>query len=172
MDKPADAALKRAIGMLEAILRREIDIHREMLTVAEAKRDSIIQGNIAKLESAVADEKNLVARIEDEENKRVAVMPLVKNGLGLATEVEKMREVILAMPEPERTRLMTVRDELKRIMEENQLKARANAELLKASLEHLDSFMRSLNDAAHKDGTYKRDGRKAGGGPSIIDRRG
>ncbi len=172
MDKPADAALKRAIGMLEAILKREVDIHREMIAVAVNKRDSIIEGNIARLEGAVADEKKLVGRIEEEEKKRLAVMPLVKNGLGLALHVEKLRDVIEAMPEPERGRLLATRNELKQVMEESQLKARANAELLKASLEHLDSFMRSLNDAVQKDATYKRDGKKAGGGPSIIDRRG
>ena len=170
MDKQADAALKRAIGMLEAILVRETDVHREMLAVAESKQAAIVQGDLDALEKSVADERRLVARIEDEEKKRLAVMPLVKNGLGAGDDVEKLADVIAMMPESERGRMTGVRDELKEVLEACQLKTRHNTELLKASMEHVDAFLRSLSDAASKDTTYKRNGKRSGGGPGLIDR--
>ena len=80
MDRQADAALRRAIGMLEAILVRQTAIHRDMLVVADAKRDAIIKGDLEQLEKSVIDERALVAKIEEEERKRLAVMPLVRLG--------------------------------------------------------------------------------------------
>ena len=170
MDKQAEAALKRAIGMLEAILMRQTGVHREMLGVAQAKQESIIKGDLEKLEKSVADEKKLVARIEDEEKKRLAVMPLVKSGLGIGDEVDKLADVIALMPEPERTRMTEVRSELKEVLEACQLKTRHNSELLKASLEHVEAFLRTLADASNKDTTYGKDGKRGGGGPNMIDR--
>lgn len=85
MDNEAKAALKRAVGMLEGILERQIEVHKEMLVVADAKKDSIIKGDIALLENTVAEEKKLIGRIEEEEKKRLAVMPLVKRASASAT---------------------------------------------------------------------------------------
>ncbi len=170
MDSEAKAALKRAVGMLEGILERQIEIHKEMIVVADAKKESIIKGDIALLENTVAEEKKLVGRIEEEEKKRQAVMPLVKKGLGLGDDVVKIIDVIEHLEEPEKNRLLAVRTELKELLETCQLKTRHNAELLKASIEHVETFMKSLNDAIQKDNIYNKEGKRAGGGPSIIDR--
>lgn len=170
MDRQADAALKRAIGMLEAILGRQIDLHASMLKVAEDKQQSIISGDLEKLERAVGEERKLVANIEDEEKKRLAVMPLIRTGLGLDDSVEKLGDLIAEMPEPERERMTGVRNTLKQLLEACQIKTRHNAELLKASIEHVESFLKTLSEAARPDAGYGRDGKRSGGGPTIIDR--
>lgn len=170
MDRQADAALRRAIGMLEAILGRQIELHRKMLLVAGEKQNSIVTGDLEKLEKTVADERQLVAGIEDEEKKRLAVMPLVKSGLGLDDTVEKLADVIAQMPQPERERMTAVRNTLKELLEACQLKTKHNSELLKASLEHVESFLRTVAEAANPDIGYRRDGKRAGGGPTMIDR--
>ena len=170
MDRQADAALKRAIGMLEAILVRQIECHRSMLQVAGDKQDSIIQGDLEKLEKAVAEERKLVSLIEEEEEKRKAVMPLVKSGLGLEDSLEKLADVIAHMPQPERDRMMGVRNTLKELLEACQIKTRHNAELLKASLEHVESFLKTVSEAASPDVGYRKDGKRSGGGPTMIDR--
>lgn len=170
MDKQAQAALKRAIGMLEAILVRQTDLHRQMFEVAGRKQDSIIAGDLAALEKEVMEEKRLVAEIEDEERRRQAVMPAVKSGLGIDESVEKLGDIIPAMPEPEREKMTKVRDDLKAILQQVQLKTRHNAELLKASLEHVEAFLRSLAEAAAPDANYGKDGKRSSGGPTIIDR--
>ncbi len=170
MDVQAEAALRRAIGMLEAILVRQTAIHREMLAVADAKQDAIIKGDLEKLEQAVVDERALVSKIEEEERKRLAVMPLVKTGVGAPEEAEKLADIVALMPEPEKGRMTAVREDLKKILEECQIRTRANAELLKASLEHVEAFLRTLADETAKDKTYTRDGKKRGGGPGLIDR--
>ncbi len=109
MDRQAEAALTRAIGMLEAILLRQTGVQREMLTVAGEKQTAIIQGDLELLERSVVAERKLVARIEEEEKARLAVLPLVKKGLGAPAEVEKLADVIALMPEPERSRMAAVR---------------------------------------------------------------
>ena len=170
MDRQADAALKRAIGMLEAILGRQIECHRNMLQIAEEKQQSIVTGDLEKLEQVVANERKLVALIEDEESKRKAVMPLVRSGLGLDDSVEKLADVISHMPQPEQDRMMGVRNILKELLEACQIKTRHNAELLKASLEHVESFLRTVSEAATPETGYRRDGKRSGGGPTMIDR--
>ncbi len=170
MDRQADAALRRAIGMLEAILVRQTAIHRDMLVVADAKRDAIIKGDLEQLEKSVIDERALVAKIEEEERKRLAVMPLVKTGLDAPAETEKLADVVALMPSPERERMTAVRGELKTVLEDCQIRTRANAELLKASLEHVEAFLRTLAEETAKDRTYTRKGKRPGGGSGLIDR--
>ncbi len=170
MDVQAAAALKRAIGMLEAILVRQTSIHEEMLVVAAAKQDAIIKGDLEKLEKAVVEERALVAKIEEEEKKRQAVLPLVKSGLDAPAEMEKLADIISLMPEPEKSRMTEVRERLKGILEDCQIRTRHNAELLKASLEHVEAFLRTLSEETARDKTYTRAGKKRGGGPGLIDR--
>ncbi len=171
MDKQAEAALKRAIGMLEATLKRQISLHRSMLELAAAKRESIISGDVGKLEETVKEEKKLVAAIEEEEKKRLAIMPMVKRGLGLAQDSDdKLADVIGRMEGPEQQELAAVREELRSLIEECRRKTRHNAELLKASLEHVDAFLRAVAEAASPNANYNNSGRKARNGPTIIDR--
>lgn len=170
MDIANEAALKRAVGMLDATLTRQTELHRSMLEVAERKRQSIIAGNLEELEKSVAEEKKLVASIEEEEEKRLAIMPLVKRGLGLTEEADKLKDLIEKLPEPERGKMTKTRVELKEVIEECRKKTRHNAELLKASLEHVNSFLKAVNEAAHPETTYGKDGKRGHGGPSLLDR--
>jgi flagellar biosynthesis/type III secretory pathway chaperone len=170
MDKQAEAALRRAIGMLKAILVREIGLHRELLALAEDKRESILRGDLEKLEKTVAAEKRLVAMIGDEERKRQAVMPLLKSGLGLDDSIERLEEIIRFFPEPERGEMASVRTELLEGVEAAQRKSRHNAELLKASLAHVEALLRGIAESAKADSNYGRNGGRTGNGPAILDR--
>ncbi len=170
MDKQADAALKRAIGMLEAILSRQIDLHKQMLQVADDKRDAIMKGDLEKLEKSVVEERKIVAGIEQEEQSRLAVMPLIQTGLGLDKSVDKLADVIDAMPEPEKITMGKLRSDLKNVVETCHTKTRHNSELLKASLEHVEGFLRTLSEAAQTDVKYDNKGKRKGGGPSMLDR--
>ena len=170
MDAQTEAALKRAIGMLEAILSRQIELHRRMAEVAEEKRESIIKGDIEKLEAAVSEERQLIAKIEEEENNRQGVMPLLIGHLGLPRETQKLADVIAHFPEADRERMMAIRNELREILEAVRLKTRHNAELLKTSMDHVESFLKSLSEATAPDSNYRKNGKRGGGGPAIIDR--
>ena len=170
MDKQAEAALNRAIGMLEATLRRQIGLHRRMLEMADAKRESIVKGDVESLEKTVAEERKLVAEIEEEEKKRLAVMPMVKRGLGLPDGNDKLSDLIESLPESMRGDLAAIRTELKGVIEECRRKTRHNAELLKASLAHVESFLKAVASASAPDANYKKDGKKNTGGPTMLDR--
>ncbi|MDR1613277.1 MAG: flagellar protein FlgN [Planctomycetota bacterium] len=169
MDKASEAALKRACGMLEAVLERQIVLHRAMLEAAGEKRESIIRGDLPALEAVVSKERELVARIEDEERKRQAVMPMLRRGLGVGDDVEKLSDIANMTDDPEKTRLLSLADELKTVVEEVRKITRHNSELLKASLEHVDAFLRTVAEAAHPGNSYRRDGSRPTG-PTLIDR--
>lgn len=166
-DKQAQAALRRAVGILEAVLARQTGLHRSMIAVAEAKRHSVVKGDLEGLERAVADEKRLVAAIEEEEAKRLAVMPMIQRQLGAGGGT--LSDLIARLPEPDRGRLAGVREDLRRAIEECRRKTRHNAELLRASLEHVDAFLKSVAAAVSPDANYRPDGKKRAGS-AIIDR--
>jgi FlgN protein. len=172
MDKQAEAAFKRATGMLEAILTRQIELHKKMLVVADGKTEAIVKGALEQLEQTVQEERKLVQGIEEEENARLAVMPLIKAQLGLDPSVEKLADIIDAMPEPEKTTLTPIRAALKDVIEQCHVKTRHNAELLKASLEHVEGFLRTLSEAVQTDVKYDAKGKRIGGGPSLLDKQG
>lgn len=170
MDNEAEAALASAIDMLETILKRQIELHTTMVTVAENKRESIIKGDIEALEKVVAEERRLVGSIEEEEKQRQAVMPLLRKCLGLDDSVEKLMDVIEKMPEPRRSEMTGIRNRLRDLLEQCRLLARHNAELLKTSLDHVEAFLRGIAEAASQDAAYNHKGKRSGGGPTIIDR--
>ncbi|MDR1535601.1 MAG: flagellar protein FlgN [Planctomycetota bacterium] len=170
MDREKAAALRRGIGMLESILVRQIDLHREMLALAEDKREAIIAGNLEKLEKTVAEEKRLVSGIAAEEKRRLAVMPLIKAGLGLDDSPTRLGELLPGFPEPEGGRLAGIAADLRAAVEAVQVRNRHNAELLRTSLAHVESFLRSLAGAVRAGANYRGDGGRAAPGPAILDR--
>ncbi|MDR3210946.1 MAG: flagellar protein FlgN [Planctomycetota bacterium] len=169
-DLAEKAALKRAISMLEATLERQLELHRIMLRVAEAKRQCIIRADLAGLEKSVSEENKLVSAIEEEEKKRLAVMPLIQRSAGRPEGAEKLSDLINSLEEGDRGNLPTLREALKTVIEECRRKVRHNAELLKVSLEHMEAFLRTVAEVTHPDSNYTRSGKRDVSGPSLLDR--
>lgn len=167
---PKEAGLQRGLLILTAVLEKEIELHRSMVLAAGVKREAIISGDLPGLETILVREKELVAAIEEEENKRLAVQPLVRRGLGLGQDPGKLDDVINCLEGEAKAKLTKVRDELREVLNECRKRTRHNAELLKASLAHVDAFLKTVADATCPDANYGKNGRRVGGGQARLDR--
>ena len=165
-----NAAIRRTLDMLIAILERETVLHEEMLAAAEIKQQVIIQGDLPGLEEIISREKELIAGIEEEEVKRKTVMPMLQKNLGMENEAQKLSDIVNLLVEPEKALLSGVREKLRQTLTACRIKTRQNAELLKASLAHVDAFLRTVSEAVSKDANYNKSGKRGGNSPALLDR--
>ena len=158
-----------ALAGLETMLGREIRLHEPMLALAEQKRVAVIQGDLPGLEAILEQERKLVAEVEKGAEAREAALRAARVAVGLPEAEGRLEEIMARLPEPERSRLGEEREKLRSLLDELRKKSRHNAELLKASLAHVEAFLRAVADAARADKPYGKDGRPAGGS-AFLDR--
>ena len=158
------------LGDLEAMLDREIRLHEPMLELAEKKRVAVIQGDLPALEAILERERELVAGIEKAEAAREAALRAARVAVGLPETEGRLEDIVARLSEPERSRIGGEREKLRSLLDELRKKSRHNAELLKASLAHVEAFLRAVADAARADKPYGKDGRPTGGGGAFLDR--
>ena len=158
------------LAELEAMLGREIRLHSPMLELAEKKRVAVIQGDLPGLEAILAEERKLVAEAEAGAAAREAALRTARVAVGLPETEGRLEDIVARLPEPERSRIGEEREKLRSLLDELRKKSRHNAELLKASLAHVEAFLRAVADAARADKPYGKDGRPTGGGGAFLDR--
>lgn len=152
------------------LLRTLANIHQELLALGEAKRQAIIGGDLAGLESLVGKEQALIAQAEQEDRRRELAMKMARKALGMAEGEGKLGDILERAGEPHRAAIEPLRARLVEIVEAVRYRSRLNTELIKASVAHADAFMKTLQNARRNDLTYSRKGGKTSGGQSMLDR--
>jgi len=152
------------------MLGREIRLHEPMLALAEQKRLAVIQGDLPALEAILEQERKLVADVEAGEAARELALRAARVAVGLPEGEGRLEEIVSRLSEPARSRIGGEREKLRSLLDELRKKSRHNAELLKASLAHVEAFLRAVADAARSDKPYGKDGRPTGGGGAFLDR--
>ena len=161
---PTLDTLARCLERLEAC-------HAELCQTAEVKREAIVKGDLPGLEGILARERQLTAEIEKEEARRQMAMRVARKGLGLPeSDSSRLGDLLDAACDADRERLSGLRNRLRTVLKTLRLKDRINTELLRASLEHVEAFLRSVRDAAGAATLYNTGGKYQSGGLSIIDR--
>ena len=161
---------KTPLADLEAMLGREIRLHEPMLEIAERKRVAVIQGDLPALEAILEQERQLVAEAEEGEATRESALRAARVAVGLPETEGRLEDIVARLSEPERSRIGEEREKLRSLLDDLRKKSRHNAELLKASLAHVEAFLRAVADAARADKRYGKDGRPSGGGSAFLDR--
>lgn len=161
--------MNEALTTLESVLIRETELHAALLRESEAKRDAIIQGDLDAMEATLDRERELVVLVEAAEVDRVQAVEAVREWMGLAEPV-KLSDIIAAAPATQAGSLRRVHAALKDVIEKLRYRSRQNAELMKASMEHVEGFLRAIAEACAPRGGYGRDGRVHGKSASLINR--
>lgn len=162
--------MNEAFSRLEEVLVRLTELHARLLMEADAKRTAIIEGDIDAMEQSLARERELVVLVEAAELDRQAAVETLRAGLGLGEGPLKLTAIIEAADTDWAGRLRAVHVRLKDVVEKLRYRSRQNAELLKASMEHVESFLRALAEACAPKKGYGRDGRAQAGPVSLLDR--
>lgn len=162
--------MQRSIDALEQIIRNESALHAKLLAAAEAKRQAIIAGDVAVMESTLNDEYDLVEQVEAQEKTRLQLVEKMAGFLEIAARPVTMDMLLAKLPEANTETLRAARAELRDLLNKLRIRTRQNAELLKASMEHVNSFMELIAHAGEVR-TYSRKGAlQRQPGVSFIDR--
>lgn len=146
------------------------DLHEELLAEADAKRQSIIDGDIDAMEIVLAKEIALVQAVEAAETARQAVVETLRAELAINEEPVKLAMLIERAPEDVGKKLAAVHARLQEILKKLRYRNRQNQELLRVSMAHVDQFMRAVTRACTLSPGYGRDGRIQGTSINLLDR--
>lgn len=169
---PAPSKTKKipALDTLLQVLARMEKLHRDLIAEAENKRAAIVEGDLVRLEGIIGRERLLVADVEKEETLRRTTVRIARRAFQLDGPVGKLAELIDVAPEPYAASLTTARDQLRAVIEELHQKTRLNQALLKASMDHVQGFLRTLREATGAQTVYNARAQTAQtGGRAFMD---
>jgi flagellar biosynthesis/type III secretory pathway chaperone len=155
---------------LAEILDAEAHLYEEMARLSSHERGCLIQHDIDRLRRTVAQQEDLIARIDALEIERRETVAIVTERLG-GPQTISLGEIVARAGDPERARLALLRDrilsEIARIQKINE----TNAYLIGSSLDLVEGELALLaNDAAVE---YDERGTPAETTPRtlVLDRR-
>lgn len=154
------------ISELNAVLQAEAVLHQRLLEEAELKRSAIIYGRLPEMEQILARERELLAQVEQLEAQRMPLVEQARAMFDLAEEPFKLQQLVDKLGD-EGKELAATRNTLKEVLDKLRYRNRQNDELLKASIEHVNSFLRLLSKSGNP--TYDRKGGK-NNNRSLFDR--
>lgn len=138
---------------LSAILDQLIELHRELLTVAQKKRKVVISGQPDALQNLLKEEDALIAKLETVEEERLKcvgqIAPAAKDvrHVTLQQLLEQTNERERAVIQGQMKRLLQLIEQLKR---ENEL----NQTLLRESLQHTRHVLDVITKHPSEDYVY------------------
>jgi flagellar biosynthesis/type III secretory pathway chaperone len=154
---------------LTEVLERETEQNGQLLEEAERKRTAVIEGDLDTLETILRREQALIAEVEAAEARRQPLAEAACRQLGLGAPV-KMARIIDKAPAPHAERLADVRARLRGVLDQLRFRTEQNANLLQASIRHVDGFLHMVAETSAPDPVYGRDGRRRAGEFSLLDR--
>ncbi len=154
------------IAKLNAVLLQEAALHQKLLEEAEAKRAAIIAGRLPEMEQILERERAIIAEVNRFEERRQELVLQTREKYQITQEPFKLQQLADLLGE-EGKELAQTRQLLKEVLDKLRYSNRRNDELLKASIEHVNSFLRLLSQNGNK--TYDRKGNSGGNRP-LFDR--
>lgn len=162
--------MDKTLTELEFILKREEELHAQLLQAADDKRQAIVKGDLPGMERLLQLERGLIEEVARMEKERERTAAAVREQFGLSTSDGKMASLIAAVEEPHASRLSEVRQRLTAVLNKLRYRTRQNAELLKASVEHVNAFLRTVAGSGAPKPVYSRDGKKGNENIRLLDR--
>ena len=144
--------MKKMVDDLLLILSKERDVYKEAVSIAEEKKQVIIDGNLKELEKMTAREQTLVASLIKLENMRGKVLDDLIRVLQ-AEHVETLSDLLGHLDEASRQKIDLVKNELSASVFQLKNKNELNGKLLEQSLDMIQLNM-ELMSSLEADGRY------------------
>ncbi len=156
---------------LEQVLTELAVLHEGLLVCAHHKREAILKGDIVKMEEILKDETALMNQVAGFEDKRKGLVDQASQELAIKSTPVKLAMIIERLSGDAKTALETVHARLKNALNSLQYRTRQNAELLAASMEHVNHFLSMVREVAggKQKSTYGPKGRNGGGQVKTFD---
>lgn len=157
------------IAQLTIVLKNETLLHQQLLEAAEQKRLAIIAGDVTAMEKTLVVEYDLLEKVHVAEKERLLLVNDLSAQLLIEITPITISAILEKIPAERGADLSTARQELKTVLEKLRIRTRQNAELLQASMDHVNSFLTMISNAGNVQ-TYNRKGTCSRAPIRLLDR--
>lgn len=155
------------------ILAREKELYQRLFSIAETKKQALIDNDLNQIVKTVESDREVIKEIEAAEAERKAKIELIKTEFELELSKDSYSELIAHLPadwkndlEPLRADLVELTDQFQQLNHQNELLLKQALELNKLSFE---TIMQKIKD---QDSTYSQQNKSKKEQPRIINRQG
>lgn len=162
--------VSKYVEQLIEILNREYEGYAEYSKLAEEKQKVILAGDVKALDGIVEQEQEWIVTMGKMEQIRKVIIGniLLENNV---ERVENITELSEYIPEPQRTELLKIRDDLGKLLEKIQDINELNGKLIQQNLDYIHFHINILTGAESGTGTYgnKADGKDVQQKRNLFD---
>lgn len=154
------------------LLRRYLDVHRDLLRCAEETRAALLRGNVAHLQDVVQRERACMRHLAELEETRAALVTEACRRWGLAADSVTLSELARRLSDPgARAEAEALGRELSALLARLKRENGHNQELLADALAHVEASLSLLADARRGEVTYTPGGSGMVPYHSLFDRK-
>ena len=143
------------------ILKKELEIYKEILKISEDKTDIIIGDKVDLLKPMVEREETLVSEYISLEKERIAIVKEFAKSKGI-NEMLKVSDLVKYFPDDAKE-MESLRDEILDVAKKIKVKNALNQELVKNSLDYINFSVGLITGTNRGTGTYGRQGAQVQG---------
>lgn len=154
-----DKTIEQSMTGLETILKKQLDLHEQLLAMMDHKHEALRTGQARQLVEACQLENEKVQEISELEKHRleiVARMTLYFHPE--AAEPMRMSQLIDCLPEPASQRLTLMRSQLRHRMELVKEKASVSRRATESLMRHVHGLVHSIGVISTGVSTYASNG--------------
>ncbi|MCM3288573.1 flagellar protein FlgN [Paenibacillus sp. MER 180] len=140
------------------------DLHKQLIDIAEEKKQVIIKNDVEGLSQLMTKESRLLKRVAeaDEDRLQAAQEFILEKGIRSQLNLTVTEITRLVFNAEEREQIVSLRDNLSNTINKLKVKNDQNQDLLRQSLEFID-FSINIFMGAEDDGIYRADSAQAYG---------
>lgn len=157
-------------ALIDALLGLET-LHQDLVEVIDAKIEHMRQANVVGMNTCVAQERDLVRRIGEQEGRRRVTVERLGRAFGMASsQAKRLTATQLAqrMPEDRGDLLMSVASRLKVLTDKATRRNHVAGALGRGVLNHMDGILSSMTTAQQSAGAYSAGGRSVAQSPQRL----
>lgn len=148
--------MSRQVFELETVLQQLIDEHAKLLAHLEVHQAAMKKFDLKSMDDMVTLQEGSRLRIATLENKRRTLIATIARAHRM-TQMPTLTDIAHMFP-PSAPKLMKLRDQLKGIIAQIQVRTTVAGKLASAVLGHLNTVVRLLAGAVEKAGLYTKQG--------------
>ena len=157
--KPED--ISKALQELSSVIEKEIDCYADLLETVKSEQKAIIYGKLTELKLAIEAEENLIASTRALDEARQNIVALIAREIGCTGPDLTLKDIIRRVGPDQKEKLNSLRDDLRKITKELDFMNRANAQLIKSSVDFINETMWILLQTnKSQESVYDSDGKE------------
>ena len=154
--------MQQLLNQFTETLAQEREVHTELLTLSEQKKDAITRNDIISLDRIVKGEEVLLSRLNQWEQKRRACVRDLAGQLGRPEGEVVLRDILPLCGRAQQEQLETLHEELTSLLQRQLAVNDLNKRLIESRLEYINYSLETAAGAGQSFHTYGGEGRESG----------